>query len=487
MTTVVADPEWRWWIVWYFYLGGVAAGSYFLATLIALIGSPEDRRVSRTGYLLAAPLVAICGVLLIADLHEPRRFWHMLVHPDTWRPQVKFWSPMSMGAWALAVFGLLSTVSFVGAAAEIGFIGRGRYREKARRLHASALGLVLHLIGTAAGFFVASYTGVLLSASNQPVWSDSPWIGAMFLASSASTGGALLGYAAGRRGTQGLVERLHQIEHWSAALELAAIAAFFVSLRTAGSTVWAGPTLLLATVTVPFGIVLPAWLRGHGRLLGSATPGAACVLVLAGGFVLRVAVLDARDVLPSQRDGHQALAEPARRSEARPLAGADELWALVRERLQLMEQVAQAKWHASKAIDDATREQSLIRAARDAAVPCGVDPGLAEQFFHLQIEAAKQVQGMWLAEWSTRGPPAGPPPDLQLELRPRLDQLNHRLLAALHRCQTEAQTPRDLGELREKGQRVLAGLRIPESARSKLVEGVVQLLRESRQAPHAAP
>ena len=43
MNPFVADPEWGWWITFYFFLGGIAAGAYFLATLIELFGQEVDR------------------------------------------------------------------------------------------------------------------------------------------------------------------------------------------------------------------------------------------------------------------------------------------------------------------------------------------------------------------------------------------------------------------------------------------------------------
>lgn len=89
MSSFVADPHWGWWIVFYFYLGGIAAGAYFMATLIDLVGADSDRPLARTGYYLAAPLVAICGVLLILDLNYPARFWHMLLGAESGLAQGK--------------------------------------------------------------------------------------------------------------------------------------------------------------------------------------------------------------------------------------------------------------------------------------------------------------------------------------------------------------------------------------------------------------
>src|SRR5204862_454896 len=55
-------------------------------------------------------------------------------------------------------------------------------------------------VGGLLGFFVAGYTGVLLSVTNRPIWSDSPWLGALFVASGASTGAAALILLAPARG-----------------------------------------------------------------------------------------------------------------------------------------------------------------------------------------------------------------------------------------------------------------------------------------------
>ena len=66
MNPFVANPEWGWWIVGYFYLGGLAAGAYFAATLIEVFGRPADQPVARAGYRLALPLVAKTGHALEA-------------------------------------------------------------------------------------------------------------------------------------------------------------------------------------------------------------------------------------------------------------------------------------------------------------------------------------------------------------------------------------------------------------------------------------
>jgi len=82
MNLFVADPEWGGWIILYFFLGGIAAGAYFMATLVELFGHEDDRGLSRVGYWIAFPLVCLCGLFLIADLDRPGRFWPMLFRSE---------------------------------------------------------------------------------------------------------------------------------------------------------------------------------------------------------------------------------------------------------------------------------------------------------------------------------------------------------------------------------------------------------------------
>ena len=59
MNVFVADPHWGWWIILYFFLGGIAAGAYFMSTLIELVGGDVDRRLARVGYRIAFPLIVV--------------------------------------------------------------------------------------------------------------------------------------------------------------------------------------------------------------------------------------------------------------------------------------------------------------------------------------------------------------------------------------------------------------------------------------------
>src|SRR5205814_820365 len=77
--------------------------------------------------------------------------------------------------------------------------------------------LILQVVGCVAGFFIASYTGALLSATNQPMWSDTVWLAPLFLASAASTSLATLSLIARLQnvGTPAARERLEVAEPWA--------------------------------------------------------------------------------------------------------------------------------------------------------------------------------------------------------------------------------------------------------------------------------
>ena len=114
-------PHWTWFIILYFFVGGIAGGACFLAAVLDWFGGPEDRPVVRTGYNVAAVGAILSGALLTIDLGQPLRFWHMLFQSANF-PAIMFkgWSPISFGAWAILVFGFFSVLSALGGMAEEG-------------------------------------------------------------------------------------------------------------------------------------------------------------------------------------------------------------------------------------------------------------------------------------------------------------------------------------------------------------------------------
>ena len=295
-TFFTASPEWHWLVIVYFYFGGLAGGSYALAALIDLFGAEADRPLARIGYLVAFPCVLLCGPLLIVDLNRPERFWHMLIQSETGLPMFKWWSPMSVGSWALLLFGAFSFVSFLAALAE----ERGWRLPLVGALHHGLLGKLFVALGSAFAFFLASYTGVLLSVTNRPIWADTNLLGLLFLLSGASTAAALMILLGRRRGpaTAPAVRSLSRLDDWIMGLELLVLVVLVASLGAVAQAwlnVWG---LLLVVGVVLVGILLPLALHWR-HLLGHLSVPAASVLVLVGGFILRaVVVLSSESITP---------------------------------------------------------------------------------------------------------------------------------------------------------------------------------------------
>jgi formate-dependent nitrite reductase membrane component NrfD len=230
-------PEWTWYILFYFFLAGLAGGSYVIATLLRHWGEPSDEPAARLGYLITFPIIVICPILLALDLGKPIRFWHMLVNTTSGGEGLNFktQSPMSVGSWALLIFGLFAAVSFLEVLVHDRAIRLSLAQGFVRLLDGTA-GKVWNIVGAVLGLFVAGYTGVLLSVSNQPVWSDSWTLGGLFLASGLSGSAALLvllvryrPQAEASAGMLVLSERLFAL------LELALLVVFALTLIAPGT------------------------------------------------------------------------------------------------------------------------------------------------------------------------------------------------------------------------------------------------------------
>jgi formate-dependent nitrite reductase membrane component NrfD len=285
-TWFTQSPDWRWLIVGYFFIGGLAGGCYFLAALLDLAGSSRDRALARLGYLAAFPAVVVCGILLTLDLGRPERFWHMLVQSNTGRPMFKPYSPMSIGAWALLVFGAFSLLSFLAALRELGWLS---WRWPARLRPPGVAGALVALGGGLAGLFLSGYTGVLLAVTNRPIWADTTLLGASFVVSSASTSTALLTLLGPGWAPRAQLDRLVRFGTVLLALELAALVALVASLgplARAWLTAWGA---LLVVGVVVAGILVPLILHRRPRRAAGVAVGA--LLVLAGGSLFRTVIV----------------------------------------------------------------------------------------------------------------------------------------------------------------------------------------------------
>lgn len=283
-------PGWEWYyIAMYFFVGGTAAGAYFIGSLVELFGTEKHREISKVAYYIAFPLVLLCPIFLIGDLGQPTRFFNLF-------SIVNWQSPVSFGSWALLIFGAMAFLSFVDnliADGKLKFAPFSNlYNRIPRRLYA--------IVGSAAGFFIAGYTGVLLSVTARPFWAATdPLLGSLFIASGASSGAAVIALVlALRRMASGeSFEQLVDFDRIAMFLELflivgvVVIAGQFAAPIVSGAYAlmfWGGAVLL--GVLIPLGL---NWYAGRARASASTLILLAAILVLIGSALLRISVVQA--------------------------------------------------------------------------------------------------------------------------------------------------------------------------------------------------
>ena len=291
-------PHWGWYIILYFFIGGLASGLYFIGALAALRGDPRDHLITRFSNRVVFPLVVACGFLLTIDLGKPLRFWHMLIQSERLPlPMLKYWVPMSLGSWGLAIFAVFAAAAFLGALVDTGRLTNQRARRLVEwgRSRPRPVQLAWTLVGIAFALFFGGYTGVLLVGTNVALWHNAQLLGAVFLLSAASTAYALLILVLRRRGdTQSAssIGKLEAADRWVIVLELVAIAIMLIMLGSVarplitggfGALFWLG----VVGLGLVFPLVLP-YLRS-GALTRRPLLGASCVLV--GGLLLRFVVI----------------------------------------------------------------------------------------------------------------------------------------------------------------------------------------------------
>ena len=283
-----AAPNWEWWILAYFFFGGIAGGSYAIGTLIRLVGAEADQRAARIAFITSFLALIPCPIFLTLDLGQPFRFINMLLDASNGGLIFKYVSPMSVGSWALLGFGLFSFVSFLGS---LGDSGTRSLHPFARFLRGT-VGALWNVIGTGFAFFVAGYTGVLLAVSNQPVWSDSGWVlGGLFLASALTGSAALLIMLASRRASDpGTTVRLVAADRNFALLETVLLALFVISIAIAGTIGKLLGVWLVLWLVVLVGLAAP-FLISRSAAARRWSPFTGPVLALAGGLALRALVI----------------------------------------------------------------------------------------------------------------------------------------------------------------------------------------------------
>lgn len=167
------------------------------------------------------------------------------------------------------------------------------------------------------------------------------------------------------------------------------------------------------------------------------------------------------------------LRSPAPQSPRPDTTAVDHLLELMQRRLALMHDVARWKWNHQQEIADPAREQAFLEAMADKAKEKGVDQDLVRRCFRAQIEAAKLIQQAEFDAWKAeqRGPFADVP-DLQKELRPRIDALSQELLDALIKAQSTLKNKQTAAKVRERARTIMTD--VPEDVRQQAIAPLME-------------
>jgi formate-dependent nitrite reductase membrane component NrfD len=275
----IKAPHWRWYIINYFFLGGISGAAFAISALGDLVS--EDGEIARAGRYLSIAALLPCPVLLILDLGRPERFLNML-------RVVKLRSPMSLGSWALL---FLSVFSGMAAFCQL-------LADLTHRTFLVGPRRVCGVLGLPFALFMSGYTGVLLAATNVPLWARNSLLwGPTFVSSSFSSTLAALSLILGRdrKRHPDTMNRMAQAEVICLSTELALMGAGIVRLGELGKPLTHGRWgKLFWPITVVGGLILPLGLH-LGQSNREDDPyyrsRIAALLVLIGSYTLRVLMI----------------------------------------------------------------------------------------------------------------------------------------------------------------------------------------------------
>ena len=293
------DPSleiWHFPIALYLFLGGLAAGIIFFASLFTILKKEKEAPAAVKYAMMIVPIALSVGLIaLLYDLTHKLYVWQLYT-------TIRIESPMSWGAWVLLVITPLSFLWVFSYFNELlpqwdlkfDFLKKFQtYLIKNRRNLAIIL-LPLSLI-------LGIYTGILLSAFNaRPLWNNAI-LGPLFLTSGLSTGAASII----------LLSKSHFEKKLFSKIDLALIIVELALMLHMLVGMYAGSAVQLEALDVLFGgeftvmffgfvvilgLIFPAVLEG-AELLGYKMPVAIpALLILMGGLIFRIVMVEAGQI-----------------------------------------------------------------------------------------------------------------------------------------------------------------------------------------------
>ncbi len=236
----VLEPHWaNWMLVVEMFVAGVAAGTFVfiaianLATDRAKTAVSEDQEVAARAGFVPLPLMLVVGLLLVVDLGQPGRFLNLIFrNPAAAERESPLMfnanSPMNWGTYVILIFGLFAVVAFLDA------LWHRRMFRGLSLVESLSHNRIWLEIGGAFALATGAYSGILLNVTNQNVWGDTVFMGALYVAFSALSGMAVAAIIADRMGARRTAAGVQNALFWFAAVCGVLVVLLVLNLALAG-------------------------------------------------------------------------------------------------------------------------------------------------------------------------------------------------------------------------------------------------------------
>jgi len=155
-------------IALYFYLTGLSAGSFIISTFAYGFGMIRFKPLGKIGVVLATLLLVIAPLILLVDLEQPLRFWHLILY-------LRITSPITWGTFLLTLYPMNCII-----------YGYFMFKGDLKRTK------IFGLIGIPLALLVHGYTGFILALGKARVLWNTAIMPPIFLVSAMVSGLAMM-------------------------------------------------------------------------------------------------------------------------------------------------------------------------------------------------------------------------------------------------------------------------------------------------------
>jgi tetrathionate reductase subunit C len=155
-------------IATYFYLTGLSAGSFIISTLAYGFGMLRFKPLGKIGVVMATLLLIAAPIILLVDLEQPLRFWHLILY-------LRITSPITWGTFLLSLYPINCVV-----------YGYFMFKGDLKRTK------IFGLLGIPLALMVHGYTGFILALGKARVLWNTAIMPPIFLVSAMVSGLALM-------------------------------------------------------------------------------------------------------------------------------------------------------------------------------------------------------------------------------------------------------------------------------------------------------